>query len=86
MACEIGDKDTNSYKREILDAYGELLTPTDLAKIFRYPSEEAVLKAHTRGVLPVPLARFRGRRGWFVTATIVAEKLNELESELRRKT
>lgn len=67
------------------ERYGELLTPEDLAELFRYPSTEAVMKAHSRGKLPVPLARFRARRGWYATARAVAECLDELDASLRRK-
>lgn len=67
------------------DRYGELLTPEDLAKVLRYPSSEAVLKAHSRGLLPVPLVRFRARRGWYATARVVAECLDELDASLRSK-
>lgn len=64
---------------ELKARYGELITAGDLAEIFRYPSREAVLKAHARGALPVSMARFPRRRGWFATPRSVARCLTALE-------
>lgn len=65
------------------ERFGDVMAPGDLAAVLRYPSEESVVKAHARGVLPVPLAKFPRRRGWFVTVEVVAECLDELEDSLR---
>lgn len=62
------------------ERYGELLTLADIAEVLRYPSEQAVRRAHARGLLPVELVRFPGRRrGLFATARTVAALLDELD-------
>lgn len=83
MADQTRNIPPSSTYTSLVTTYGQLLTPNDIAEIFRYASEEAVIKAHLRGALPVPLGKFRGRRSWFVPAAIVAEKLDELECQLR---
>lgn len=74
----------NQRADELSQQYGELLTTEDIAKILRYPSAEAVVKAHLRGALPVPLAKFPHRRGWYATVEVVAECLDGLDRKLRR--
>ncbi len=69
-----------SRELALRERYGELLTLADIAEVFRYPSEQAVRRAHSRGLLPVELVRFPGRRrGWFATARTVAALLDELD-------
>lgn len=63
-------------------SFGELMTPKDLAKILHYPSEQAVIKAHERGSLPVPLVKIEGRRGWYVTVIAVAECLSSIDRKI----
>jgi hypothetical protein len=63
------------------DRFGDLLTLSDLALVFRYPSVGAIRKARSRGQLPVPLVQMAPRRGWFATAEAVAELLCSLERE-----
>lgn len=70
----------NIYRRQ----YGELLTASDVAKILRYPSAAAVLKARERGTLPVQMAKLPGRKGWFATARSVAEILDEIDQKHER--
>lgn len=71
---------------QLTKRFGDVLSTEDLATVLRYPSAEAVVKAHSRGVLPVPLEKLPNRRSYFVTARVVAECLDELENRLRRKT
>ncbi len=74
---------TENCRENLLRArYGELLTPEDLAEVLHYPSGEAVLKARSRGVLPVPLGRFPHRRGWYATPRAVARCLDDFEAQL----
>jgi len=72
-----------STKDENLSAlrnrYGDVLTMSDLAAVLRYPSVGAIRKARERGRLPITPVRIPHRRGWFVTATAVAELLHGLE-------
>jgi hypothetical protein len=63
--------------------YGEVLTITDLADLFRYPSSQALLKAKARGQFLVPLIKFPKRRGWFATARAVAEFLDSMEADIQ---
>lgn len=61
--------------------YGEVMTPRDLVRVLRYPTEGAVLKAHSRGTLPVRLGRFPRRRGWYATVESVARCLDDLREQ-----
>ena len=63
------------------ERYGELLTLAELAQLFRYPSNQALLKARARGQLSIPLIKFPNRRGWFASARMVAEYLDRIEAE-----
>lgn len=60
--------------------FGDLLTLSDLAIVLRYPSVGAIRKARSLGQLPIALLRMPPRRGWFATASAVAELLCLLES------
>lgn len=59
--------------------FGALLTQSDLARLLRYPSVQAVRKARARGTLAIPMFQLPMRRGWFTTARAVAEFLASLE-------
>lgn len=73
---------TNSENLRMLrDRYGDVLTMSDLAVVLRYPSVAAIRKARERGRLPVTAVRIPHRRGWFVTATAVAELLQALDGD-----
>jgi hypothetical protein len=63
------------------ERFGDLLTMSDLAAIFRYSSVGAIHKARSRGQLPVPVVQMPPRRGWFATAEAVAEVLCALDRE-----
>jgi len=75
------DTSTSASVREqaLLLRFGELLTIEDIRAVFKYPSTDAVWKAHKRGTLPVKLAQFPRRRGWFTTAKAVAAALDDLD-------
>lgn len=73
----------SAREEEIKREYGELITTRQIAQIFCYPSEAAVLKAHARGTLPISMGQFRGRRGWFATAHAVAVCLESFEDRCR---
>ena len=77
MGCET----ECSREQEIRARYGEILTVGDLAEILKYPSAQALRKAHSRGRLPIKLLRFPNRKGYFATAKMVAEVLDSLERE-----
>ncbi len=77
-----GPDDGRWPSRELVlrERYGELLTLADIAEVLRYPSQQAVRRAHARGLLPLELVRFPGRRrGWFATARTVAALLDEMD-------
>lgn len=65
--------------------YGELITAEDLTEILRYRSVTALLKANERGVLPVPLVKLPGRKGWFATASAVAQFFDEVDYRLSER-
>ncbi len=61
------------------EEFGALLTQSDLARLLRYPSVQAVRKARARGNLAIPMFQLPMRRGWFTTTRAVAEFLVSLE-------
>jgi hypothetical protein len=63
--------------QRVLARYGELLTLDDLAAILKYPSPQAVRKAHARGRLPVRLFRLPNRRELFASTLAVVAVLNQ---------
>lgn len=63
--------------------FGDVLTLSDLAAVLKYPSVGAILKARSRGRLPLTLVQMPPRRGWFATAAAVAELLCVLEDGRR---
>lgn len=67
-------------EQELSHRYGEILTLADIAKVLRFPSTQAVLKARGRGRLPIQLVKLPNRRGWFATARSVAKLLDNLDS------
>jgi len=67
-----------SREQRLLEKYGEVLTPADLAEVLRYSSDAAVRKAHAAGRLPVPLRRFPNRKGLFATVESVAAAISQL--------
>lgn len=73
-------------ERMLCEKYGEILTLADIAKVLRFPSRQAVLKAHLRGRLPISLVKVPNRRGWFATARAIANLLDELDASGERRT
>ncbi|MGI9379750.1 MAG: hypothetical protein ACR2OW_08845 [Methyloligellaceae bacterium] len=62
----------------IRDKYGELLSIEEIADLYKFPSVEAVKKAHSRGKLAVSLYKVPGRPGLFAKADEVARSIDEL--------
>lgn len=79
--------ETISKSREIMltERYGHVLTLKDIADVLRYPSIQALRKAHKRGVLPFELVRFPHRNGLFVAARTVAAFLDSLDNSAASK-
>ncbi|GAB2190520.1 hypothetical protein MAH1_21280 [Sessilibacter sp. MAH1] len=61
--------------------YGEIMTLEEVSSILRYPSVDAAKKAHYRGKLPVKLAKFPKRQGWFASTADVARCIDFLTVE-----
>lgn len=59
------------------DKYGDFMTLQDLARALKYPSAEAVKKAHARGKLPVTLFRIDGRRNLYGSTQSVVELIKQ---------
>jgi hypothetical protein len=72
-------KERDQREQELIARYGDLLKLPDIAKVFRYPSAQAVRLAHMRRALPFELVRIPNRRGWFATAKTVATALTHLD-------
>lgn len=66
-------------EEQLIERYGQLLTLKDLTDVLRYPSTQALRKAHARGSLPIDLVRFPHRRGCFATARAVAALLEAID-------
>lgn len=64
---------------QLKEQFGELLSTTDLARVLRYRTTQAVRKARLRGALRIPMQQLPGRRGWFATARAVAAYLDGLD-------
>lgn len=82
--CNTSTHDVVTREHLIRAQYGEVLTLSDIAEILRYPSVQALRKAHSRGRLPIKLLQFPNRKGYFATAKMVAEVLDSLEREPSR--
>jgi hypothetical protein len=64
---------------EFLARYGELMTPAELTKVFRYPSARAFRRAIQNGAFPVPVVQVPGRRGRFALTRDVVSWLEDLK-------
>jgi len=75
----VKDKDEALEKVEqrIIDKYGEILTTKEIAEVLRFPTADAVTKAHQQGRLPISLTQFSGRRGFYTSAACIAKALYE---------
>jgi hypothetical protein len=62
----------------IRERYGDLLDLKQVADFYRYPSVQAVRKAHQRGTLPVMLHRFPRKVGFFAKAEDVAISIDQM--------
>ena len=61
--------------RELMRAYGPLMSGEDLRKALGYPSKSAYSQAIARGALPVPVFEIEKRRGKFALTQDVASWL-----------
>ena len=57
------------------EKYGELLDLEEIAEFYKYPSVEAVRKAHLRGTIPVELYTFPRKTGFYAKASDVAASI-----------
>ena len=76
--CRHNEENDSSLNR-LLDRYGELLSLDDLVTVLKYKTTGAIRKAHARGVLPVPLYRFKNKTGFYAKTDDVAECLDMME-------
>jgi hypothetical protein len=70
-----------SLLNEFLEKYGELMTPTELVRFFRYPSSRAFRRAILSRAFPVPVVRVPGRRGRFALTRDVVSWLQGLKTD-----
>lgn len=68
-----------ALEANLVKRYGPLLTTQEVAEVLRFRSPQAVLKARTRGNLPVPMTRLPSRRGWFMSSHGLAKYLADVE-------
>lgn len=80
---------TESFQRRrtqhlqtLSEKYGSLLTLAEIAEVLRYPSTQAAQKAHLRGQMPLQLTQFPPRRGWFATASQLADLLARVDDQM----
>jgi len=71
---------TPSIQQDLIARYGLLLTSEEVARLLRFKSKEALMKARRRHVLPIELFSIAGRRGLFAKATELATWVENLES------
>lgn len=57
---------------ELLGKFGEILRGRDLAPLLGYRAQRTFARAAAAGILPVPVFRMAGRRGWFARTREVA--------------
>jgi hypothetical protein len=63
------------FARELMRAYGPLMSGEDLRRALGYPSKGAYNQAIARGLLPVPVFGIERRRGKFALTQDVANWL-----------
>ena len=79
----MGKKKHTDYTKILIEEFGLFLSASDLARLFKYASGEAVRKAAKDGRLPVRLRRFADRRGLYVPVhevAVVVERMSENET------
>lgn len=69
-------------ERSLRGRFGDLIGLKDLTGLLRFPSTGAIRKARLRGRLPVAVAQFPNRRGWYTTPREVAEVLALFEASI----
>lgn len=80
MNKDISSEVISERLASIRERYGELLDLQQVADFYRYPSVQAVRKAHQRGTLPVTLHRFPRKAGFFAKAEDVASSIEQMIS------
>lgn len=63
---------------DLLSQHGELMSDSDLIKLFRFKSERTFRRACSTGRLPIQVVRIHGRPGWFARTRDVVEWLDTL--------
>jgi|TARA_B100000446_G_C10517378_1_gene329039 hypothetical protein len=80
MCVDMSKKLISERLDSIRKKYGELLDLKQVADFYKYPSVQAVRKAHQRGTLPVALHRFPRKSGYFAKAEDVARSVDRMIS------
>ncbi len=75
---DIGAELISERLASIRARYGDLLDLQQVADFYKYPSVQAVRKAHQRGTLPVTLHRFPRKAGFFAKAEDVAGSVDRM--------
>jgi len=76
---ELNNHQFRDRLNSIRSKYGELLTLSQVAEVFKYRTVTAVRKAHSRKTLAVKLYRFKSRSGYYAKANEVAESIEKME-------
>jgi hypothetical protein len=69
-----------SRKERLFRQYGELVSADELARLLKFPTADALRKAHERGQLPIRMIRMPGRRGFFASTLAVARFIDDCEA------
>ena len=79
-----GNETIGGRKERLFSRYGELVSAAELARLLKFPTADALRKAHERGQLPISVVRMPGRRGLFASTWSVARFLDDCEAAQRK--
>lgn len=68
----------SALRQDLLTRYGALLTSEEVARVLRFKSKDALMKARRRDALPIALFSIPGRKGLFATSADVASWVESL--------